>query len=76
MLEPADPARLVKCPKHGHDLNCLNKIKPDGPSPCPLHFDCQEAQRMWMKLQDAIAEKIAWRSGRRIVMSGNPVALT
>ncbi|ORY31634.1 hypothetical protein BCR39DRAFT_526047 [Naematelia encephala] len=73
-LSPIEPAKLVKCSKHGHSVSCLASPRPDGiagpiPQPCDIRWTNSDVvKRSWEKLGHAIVEKLAWNNGQRIWM--------
>jgi hypothetical protein len=60
------PAHLLICSEHGHDLSCVSAGTWKA---CPVQFKpTQETSSRWELLTDAVVEKLAWKFGRRVVM--------
>lgn len=65
-LPPISVADLLSCPQHGRNLACL---KPRTGKACNVIFNPEvENAYRWEILRDAVVEKLAWKSGRRVAM--------
>jgi hypothetical protein len=64
--KPFHPADLISCSKHGHDTACL-ATRSATEKACDLNMTKDEGLRKsWTYLGNAIFEKLAWRSGKRV----------
>nr|XP_019043909.1 hypothetical protein I302_07184 [Kwoniella bestiolae CBS 10118]OCF22839.1 hypothetical protein I302_07184 [Kwoniella bestiolae CBS 10118] len=69
-LQPISITQLVTCPKHGHESSCLDSSSSaEGRAPCNVSLDTsQDVARHLDLLASALAEKMAWKKGNRILM--------
>lgn len=68
---PVEPAQLLNCPRHGHDLSCL--LRPSTSQrplkSCDVRFEpAGEDKIVWENLGQAIVEKLHWNRGRRVIV--------
>ena len=63
---PINVVDLLDCPQHGRDLSCL---KARLGRPCSVHYRPMPGIRLlWEVFTNAVIEKLAWKSGHRVVM--------
>ncbi|OCF61553.1 hypothetical protein L486_01205 [Kwoniella mangroviensis CBS 10435] len=72
--QPISITQLVTCPKHGHDPSCLDsQSSSDNKTTCIVSLDTsQDVARHLDLLASALAERMAWKKGTRLILDSKP----
>ncbi|WVQ66718.1 uncharacterized protein L199_004907 [Kwoniella botswanensis] len=73
-LQPISITQLVSCPKHGHEPSCLDsQPSSDNKTTCIVSLDTsQDVARHLDLLAAALAERMAWKKGTRLILDSKP----